>query len=406
MLRPPARWESAVTRDELMVRPYRVHVPEPELADLRERLRRARWPGPSPEPEWRYGVPLPVIEKLCRYWAEDYDWRATEAQLNASPQYLVTVDGLDVHLVHVRSTHPGALPLVLTHGWPGSVLELLPLVGPLTDPVAHGGSADDAFDVVIPSLPGYGFSGKPTGGWGVERIADAWARIMAGLGYARYGAAGSDWGTSVSTVLGALDAEHVVGIHLVPPLAGPPPDGPPLTEMERAALAELEERGRSSSAYSEVHRTAPQTLGYALTDSPVGLCAWLGEKLLGWTDPSLDRDDPAAGPLPTGLTYKQILDQVSLYWFTRTAASSALLYAESIEQVSAWISGEEASPIEVPVGASVFPAEVPRPSRRWAERRFPDTRYWVEHDHGGHFPALEVPELLVGDLRAFFRAVR
>jgi pimeloyl-ACP methyl ester carboxylesterase len=384
--------------------PFRVRVPEADLADLRARLGRTRWPEAAPVPGWSQGVPLEVLRDLCRYWAHDYRWRAAEERLNAVPQYLVDVDGVRVHVLHARSPHPGALPLVLTHGWPGSVLELVGLVGPLTDPPDPG----DAFDVVIPSLPGYGFSAKPTGpGWGVERVAATWARLMAGLGYPRYGAAGSDWGTSVSSLLGALDPAHVAGVHLVPPLAGPDPAGSDdltddLTDAERRALAEMAERGRTSSAYSEMHRTAPQTVGYALLDSPAGLCAWMGEKLIAWSDPALGR----AGDLPGALTRDQILDQVTLYWLTGTAASSARLYAESIGTVSGWIDGTATDAVRVPVGASVFPAEVPRPSRRWAARRYPDIRYWAEHDRGGHFPALEVPDLLVNDLRAFFRPLR
>jgi pimeloyl-ACP methyl ester carboxylesterase len=370
---------------------FRVCVPESDLLDLRARLAHTRWPEAAPAPGWTQGVPLDVMRDLCRYWASDYRWRDAEARLNAYPQYLVDLDGVRIHVLHARSARPGALPLVLTHGWPGSVLELVDLVGPLTDP------GEDAFDVVIPSLPGYGFSSRPTQrGWGVERIAAAWARLMADLGYDHYGAAGSDWGTSVSSALGAMDAEHVVGIHLVPPLAGPhPATADALTDAEREALARLHERGRSSSAYSEMHRTAPQTVGYALVDSPAGLCAWMAEKLIAWSDPALG-----------ALSRDQILDQVTLYWLTGTAASSARLYAESIETVSGWIGGAEAEPVRVPVGASVFPAEVPRPSRRWAERRYPDLRYWAEHDRGGHFPALEVPDLLVEDLRAFFRPLR
>ncbi|MFF5055220.1 epoxide hydrolase family protein [Micromonospora sp. NPDC000663] len=381
-------------------RPYRVRVPEAEVADLRDRLARTRWPEAAPAPGWAQGIPRSVMRDLCGFWAEGYDWRAAEARLNAVPQYLVGVNGVDIHVLHARSPHPGAMPLILTHGWPGSVLELVDLVAPLTDPVRHGGTAGDAFDVVIPSLPGYGFSGKPTQpGWGIGRIAAAWAQIMAALGYTRYGAAGSDWGTSISSMLAARDGEHVAGIHLVPPLAGPDPsaDGD-LTDAEREALERLRRRGRTSSAYSEVHRTAPQTAGYALTDSPVGLCAWMAEKLLTWADPTPAR--------PGGLTRDQVLDQVTLYWLTGTAASSARLYAESIEQVSAWISGEDTAEIRVPVGASIFPAELPRPSQRWAARRYPDIRYWKEHDGGGHFPALEVPELLIADLRAFFRLLR
>jgi pimeloyl-ACP methyl ester carboxylesterase len=386
----------------LDLQPYQVHVAEPELTELRTRLARTRWPEPAPSPGWGHGVPLDVMQGLCRYWAADYDWRATEARLNAVPQYLVDVNGIRLHVLHARSAHPGAVPLVLTHGWPGSVLEYVGLVAALTDPVNHGGEPGDAFDVVIPSLPGYGFSGKPaTPGWGVERIADTWARLMDGLGYIRYGAAGSDWGTSISSTLAARHPRHVAGIHLVPPLAGPDPaatgdstDG--FTEAERDALARLHERGHSGSAYSEVHRTAPQTVGYALTDSPAGLCAWMGEKMLTWADPA-----PAGG-----LSRDQILDQVTLYWLTGTAASSARLYAESIDQVSAWINGTDADQIHVPVGASIFAAELPRPSRRWAARRYPDIRHWSEHDRGGHFPALEAPDLLVNDLRTFFRHLR
>jgi pimeloyl-ACP methyl ester carboxylesterase len=377
------------------VQPYRVHVPESELVELRQRLARTRWPEAAPVPGWTHGIPLDTVRELCRYWAQEYDWRAAEARLNTFPQYLVSVDGTAVHVLHARSPYPGALPLVLTHGWPGSVLELVDLVGPLTDPVRHGGGAQDAFDVVIPSLPGYGFSAKPTGpGWGIGRIAGTWAQLMATLGYDRYGAAGSDWGTSISSLLATLDPQHVAGIHLVPPLAGPDADDD-LTAAERDAHAQLHERGRTSSAYSEVHRTAPQTIGYALLDSPAGLCAWLGEKLLAWSD-------PAGG----GLTRDQLLDQVTLYWLTGTAASSARLYAESIEQVSGWITGADRHQVHVPVGASIFPAEVPRPSRRWAARRYPDIRYWAEHERGGHFPALEAPDLLIADLRAFFRPLR
>lgn len=379
------------------IRPYQVHVPESDLEDLRGRLARTRWPEAAPEPGWTQGIPLVVMRDLCRYWADQYDWRAAEARLNAVPQYLISVNDIELHVLHARSPHPGAFPLVLTHGWPGSVLELVDLVGPLTDPGRHGGDPADAFDVVIPSLPGYGFSAKPAEpGWGVERIADTWAQLMSGFGYDRYGAAGSDWGTSVSSCLATRDTEHVAGIHLVPPLAGPDPArGDDLTDSERKALADLRQRGRSSSAYSEVHRTAPQTVGYALLDSPAGLCAWMAEKFLTWSDRE-----------PAGLSDDQILDQVTLYWLTGSAASSARLYAESIDKVSAWLSGANTDPVQVPVGASIFAAEVPRPSRRWAARRYPDIRYWAEHEHGGHFPALEVPALVIADLRAFFRPLR
>jgi epoxide hydrolase len=290
------------------VQPYRVHVPESDLIELRGRLARARWPEASPTPGWTQGMPLELVQDLCRYWAEEYEWRSAEARLNAVPQYLVSVQGLAVHVLHARSPHPNALPLVLTHGWPGSVLELVDLVEPLTDPVRHGGAPEDAFDVVIPSLPGYGFSAKPTtAGWGIERIASAWAELMAGLGYTSYGAAGSDWGTSVSSCLAAMDPEHVAGIHLVPPLAGPDPaDAGDRTEAEGAALAQLQERGRLSSAYSDIHRTAPQTLGYALVDSPTGLCAWMGEKLQAWPKASTRFRHGSAAPAPIRCPYPSV----------------------------------------------------------------------------------------------------
>jgi hypothetical protein len=358
------------------VAPFRAAVPQSDLDDLRDRLARTRWPATDAP-----GLPRSVLRPLAEHWASGYRWRDAEARLNAIPQYLVTVDGLRIHVLHARSPHPGAFPLILTHGWPGSVLELCDLAGPLTRPEDPA----DAFDVIIASLPGYGFSDwRP--GWGIERIAAAWASLMAGLGYTRYGAAGSDWGTSISSLLGTVDAAHVAGVHLIPPLAGPRP-GDPVTE----AATRMEVRAKHSSAYSEVHRTAPQTLGYALVDSPAGLLAWMGEKLLDWGD---------------GLTPDQILDQVTLYWLTGTAATAGALYHESIDRVADWITGAATDTVPVPVGASVFAGEVPHPSRAWAERRYPDIRYWADHPRGAHFPALEVPDLLVGDLRAFFRLIR
>jgi pimeloyl-ACP methyl ester carboxylesterase len=376
--------------------PFVVRVPEDDVQDLRRRLRATRWPERETVGDWSQGVPLAFLQELCAHWAEEYDWRRLETQLAGVPQFRATVDDLGVHYAHVRSPHLGALPLVLTHGWPGSFLEFLDVLGPLTDPVSHGGDAADAFDVVVPSLPGYGFSDKPAEpGWDVERIARAWASLMGRLGYARYGAAGSDWGTSVSSALAEADPECVVGIHLVPPLAAPDPaTSGDLTEAERAALVAAQGRSRTGSAYSEVHRTRPQTIGYALADSPVALCAWIAEKYCTWTDPRtpVDRD--------------RLLDTVSLYWFTRTGASSARLYWHSIDHVTRRLTEPGVDVVPAPTGCSVFPAEVPRPSRRWAERRYPGIRFWAEHDRGGHFPALEVPDLLVADLRAFFRLVR
>ena len=329
-----------------------------------------------------------------------YDWRATEARLNALPQFRTEIDGLGIHLIHVTSPHPDALPLVLTHGWPGSVVEFLKVIGPLADPVAHGGAAADAFHVVCPSLPGYGFSDKPARpGWTVERIAAAWTRLMARLGYERYGAQGGDWGTSISTSIGQLDPDHVVGIHLTPPIAGPDPATlDDLTDAERAALAAREHSREWESGYSLQQATRPQTLGYGLVDSPAGLCAWIVEKFRSWTD--------CDGHPENVLTRDELLDNLMLYWLPGTGASSARLYWESIGQVSQRLSGSVVDPVTVPTGCSIFPKENPRPSRRWAERRYLDIRYWNELGRGGHFAAFEQPELFVDEVRSFFRLVR
>jgi epoxide hydrolase len=380
--------------------PFRIEIPEADLRDLRERLARTRWPEAETVTDWSQGVPLSYLRELCRYWADGYRWRATEQRLNSFPQFRTEIDGLGIHFVHVRSPHPEAFPLVITHGWPGSIVEFGKVIGPLTDPTAYGGEAADAFHLVCPSLPGYGFSDKPTQpGWGVERIANAWARLMARLGYQRYGAQGGDWGTSVSTRLGQQDPEHVAGIHLNPPLAAPDPatfDN--LTEPERAALASLDHAAEWDSGYSQEHATRPQTIGYALVDSPAALCAWMVEKFWAWTD--------CDGQLENVLTRDELLDNVMLYWLPGTGASSARLYWESIRQVNRWISGATEDTVAVPTGCSIYPKELQRPSRRWAARRFLDIRYWSELDKGGHFAAFEQPELFVNEARSFFRLVR
>jgi pimeloyl-ACP methyl ester carboxylesterase len=372
--------------------PFAIAVPDAELDDLRARLRRTRWPEPEPVDDWSQGVPLAYLQDLCAYWADGYDWRATEAELNALPQFRTPIDGLGIHFLHVRSPHPDALPLVLTHGWPGSIVEFLDVIRPLTEP----DDAADAFHVVCPSLPGYGFSDKPSApGWGVERIAAAWAELMARLGYTRYGAQGSDWGTSVSACLGQQDPAHVAGIHLMPPLAPPDPATfGSLTDGERDALAALAHAREHDSGYSKEHATRPQTIGYALVDSPAGLCAWIVEKLVAWTD----GDD--------AVSRDRLLDNLMLYWLPRTGASSARLYWESSGRVGEWIEGPTRDVVAVPAGCTVFPRELQRPSRRWAERRFTDIRYWSEPERGGHFAALEQPARFVDELRAFFRLVR
>ena len=372
------------------VEPFRIDVPQAELDDLRQRLAMTRWPEPSTVPDWSQGVPLEVITELCRYWQEDYDWRATEHRLNQIPQYRTVIDGLPIHFLHVRSGRPDAVPLVLTHGWPGSFLEFEPAAALLADPP----SGETAFHVVIPSLPGYGFSGRPTAtGWDIHRIARAWCELMARLDYPRFLAAGSDWGTSISTSIALQRPDRLVGLHLVPPLVPPDRDATDLTAAERASLADLDERTRTGSGYSAMHGTRPQTLGYGLSDSPAGLAAWIGEKLLTWTD------------LEAGLSHDQMLDNLSLYWFTGTAASSTRLYWESIAEVSEWFTTAVADRITVPTGCSVFPMEVPRPSRRWAARRFTNIVYWGEPERGGHFGAWEQPELFVQELRAAMHAM-
>jgi epoxide hydrolase len=368
------------------IRPFRIDIDESQLIDLRARLRGTRWPERETVDDWSQGVPLAYLRELCRYWADDYDWRASESRLNSLPQFRTEIDGLAIHFVHVPSTRRDALPLILTHGWPGSIVEFTKVIGPLSE----------TFHVVCPSLPGYGFSDKPSApGWGVERIARAWAQLMARLGYRRYGAAGSDWGTSVSTSIGQQDGEHVVGIHLIPPLAPPDPATfDELTEQERSALAALEHAGQWDSGYSQEHGTRPQTIGYSLTDSPAGLCAWIVEKFWAWTD----WDEH----LETAVSRDDLLDNLMLYWLPGTGASSARLYWESIGQVSDVITKSVGQTVDVPTGCSIFPKENQRPSRRWAERRFTDIRYWNEPDKGGHFAALEQPDIFINELRSFF----
>ena len=374
----------------MTIAPFRVDVPEADLVDLRERLQRTRWPEREPVDDWSQGVPLAYLRDLCDYWAHGYDWRATEARLNALPQFRTEIDGLGIHFIHVRSRSPDALALVLTHGWPGSIVEFLKVIGPLSED----------FHVVCPSLPGYGFSDRPQDpGWGIERIARAWIELMARLGYERYGAQGSDWGTSISTSIAQQDPDRVVGIHLTPPLAPPDPATfDDLTESERAALAAIEHSAEWDSGYSRMHATRPQTIGYPLVDSPAGLCAWIVEKLWAWTDWDRQLEDV--------LSRDEVLDTVMLYWLPGTGASAARLYWESIRQVNRWITGAVDDPVAVPTGCSIFPRELQRPSRRWAARRFVDIRHWNELDRGGHFAALEQPKLFVDEVRSFFRLVR
>ncbi|SFO07923.1 Pimeloyl-ACP methyl ester carboxylesterase [Geodermatophilus obscurus] len=370
------------------VEPFAVDVPEEAVADLRRRLRGTRWPETATVGDWSQGVPLPWLQEVCRYWAEEHDWSRVQAELNAFPQVTTVVDGLPVHLLHVRSPHAGALPLVLTHGWPGSVVEFLGLLGPLTDPE----DPRDAFSVVVPSLPGYGWSGKPAApGWGPARTADAWAEVMRRLGYERFGAQGGDIGSFVSANLGARHPDRVVGVHLNMVVTGPPEEQTEFDGREQRALDRLREFRTDGSAYSHQHRTRPQTLGYGLTDSPAGQAAWILEKFAAWTD-----GDPVAA-----IGLDRLLDDVSVYWFTATATSSARMYWEMAR------APQEREPrVDVPTGVSLFPHEIFQPPRAWVERQLTDLRTWREHDGGGHFAALERPAELVADVREFFRPLR
>jgi pimeloyl-ACP methyl ester carboxylesterase len=370
---------------------FRIAIPQTDLDDLADRLARTRWPEAEPVDDWSQGIPLAYLRDLCAYWADGYDWRAREERLNAFPQYRTEIDGLGIHFIHARSPHPDAMPLVMTHGWPGSIVEFQKVIGPLTDPTAHGGEAADAFHVVCPSLPGYGFSDKPTTtGWTAHHIADAWAQLMARLGYERYGAQGGDWGAMVTSSLGWRHPDQLAGIHLNMPLAIPDLSEP-LTEAEQAAMDGFTHYQRWEAGYSKQQSTRPQTLGYGLVDSPTGQAAWIVEKFWAWTD--------CDGDPQNVLTRDELLDNVMLYWLPGTGASSARLYWESFDEV-------DFTPIDVPVGCSIFPKELFRMSRRWAEGRFSDLRYWNELDRGGHFAAFEQPATFVDELRSFFRLVR
>jgi len=375
------------------VTPFLIEIPDAALDDLRERLARTRWPERETVGDWSQGMPLSYVQELCRYWADEYDWRVREARMNSFPQFGTTIDGLGLHFVHVRSAQRDALPLVLTHGWPGSIVEFLKVIGPLVDPVTHGGDPADAFHVVCPSLPGYGWSDKPSHrGWGVERIADAWATLMDRLGYERYGAQGGDWGAGVTRYLAQRHQSNVVGIHLNMVVVTPDPETmDDLTPRERAALASMRYYSEQDSGYLKQQSTRPQTVGYGLVDSPAAQCAWIVEKFSSWTDSDGD-------PLSV-LTRDELLDNVMLYWLPATGASSARLYWES------YAAGKR-DPVTVPAGCSIFPKEIIRPSRRWAEKEFTDLRWWSEPGQGGHFPAFEQPAIFVEQVRSFFRTVR
>ena len=373
------------------IRPFTIDVPESVLDDLRVRLLHTRWPDRENVDDWSQGVPLAYVQDVAAYWANGYDWRSREAALNRFDQFVTTIDGVDIHFVHQRSPHEGALPLLITHGWPGSIVEFHKVIEPLVDPVAFGGDPADAFHVIAPSLPGFAFSGKPpVAGWGVERIGAAWATLMARLGYDRYVAQGGDWGSAVTTEVGASDPEHCAAIHITLNMSGRP-SGQPTEPDELHALERLEYYLKWDSGYSTQQRTRPQTLGYGLADSPAGQLAWILEKFWAWTD--CDGDPERV------VTRDELLDNVMLYWVTNSATSSARLYWESF-------GGRSRPTVTIPAGFAVYPKEIVPPVRSWADERYHDIVHWQEFDKGGHFAAFEVPETFVADLREWARLIR
>jgi pimeloyl-ACP methyl ester carboxylesterase len=388
------------------IRAFHVEIPEEKLADLRRRIAATRLPSRELVTDRSQGVQLATIQELARFWETDYDWRKAEAKLNALPQFTTEIDGVDIHFIHVKSAHENALPLIMTHGWPGSVIELLDTVGPLTDPSAHGGRAEDAFDLVLPSLPGYGFSGEPGEiGWDPGRVARAWAELMHRLGYTRYVAQGGDVGASVTDAMGRQAPEGLLGIHinlLVTALAGPQPTE---SEQERAAADALATFRTSGFGYFLEQATRPQTIGYALLDSPVALAAWL---LDHDTDSYYKISHAFVDGEPSGnLTRDHIVDNITLYWLTGTGASAARSYWESGRAQAAALAAGQAPPeVSLPVGFTTFPDEIFRAPRSWVEKEYPNLTYFNEVDRGGHFAAWEEPELFSTELRAAFSSLR
>ena len=388
------------------VRPFQVEIPEAQLAELRRRIEATRWPSRELVEDRSQGVQLATMQALARYWTTDYDWRKCEARLNALPQFTTEIDGVDIHFIHVRSPHEHALPLIMTHGWPGSVVELLDVVAPLTDPTAHGGIPTDAFDLVLPSLPGYGFSGEPRElGWDAGHIAVAWAELMNRLGYTRYVAQGGDVGAAVTDLMSRQGPDGLLGVHtnLLVPVLGIADQLPKESEQERAAAAQLATFMETGFGYFLEMATRPQTIGYALLDSPVALAAWL-----------LDHDTDSYYKIarafvdgqPTGnLTRDNILDNITLYWLTGTGASAARNYWDDA-RARAQAAGQAPPPASVPVGFTTFPGEIWATPRSWAEAAYPGLAYFNEVDKGGHFAAWEEPELFSTEVRAAFSAVR
>jgi pimeloyl-ACP methyl ester carboxylesterase len=398
------RTVSAETRTDRAIRPFRIAVPDEDIADLRRRIAATRWPARESVSDQTQGVQLAKIQPLVRYWGTEYNWRKAEAKLNDLPQFITEIDGLDIQFAHVRSPHPDAMPLIMTHGWPGSIFELLKVVAPLTNPTAFGGRAEDAFHLVLPSFPGYGFSGKPANtGWGPDRVGRAWHELMGRLGYDRYVSQGGDWGAIVSQAMASQELQGLQGIHINMPATVPPsiaqilsrfePAPAGLSSEEEAAFASLDAFYKKGSGYAAIMNTRPQTLGYGLSDSPAGLAAWIYDKFAAWTD--------SGGEPELALTRDEMLDDITLYWLTNTGASSSESYWEVWGR-----SPFNAVDISIPVAVSIFPGEIYQAPRSWAELNYHQIVYWNEVEKGGHFAAWEQPAIFVDEIRAAFRALR
>ena len=383
------------------MQPFKIDIPQADIDDLRRRITATRWPTELPGVGWKRGVPRGYLRDLAEYWRDEYDWRTAEAELNQFPQYTTTIDGATIHFLHVRSPEADATPLLLTHGWPGSIAEFLDVIGPLSDPRAYGGDPADAFHLVIPSIPGFGFSQPlPETGWSVPRVAAAWAQLMSELGYESYGAQGGDAGAVISLEVGRADPEHVIGVHvnmLMTFPSGDPAELADLSDTDQARLGKLARFDAELSGYMKLMSTRPQTLTYALNDSPVGLLAWIVEKFSEWTSSS--------GVPEEAVERDRMLTNISIYWLTQSAGPAANFYYEGAEGLRLAAAGMQPPPLTTPVGVAVFPDDIFVPIRRLADRDVPTLAHWTEFDRGGHFAAMEEPKLLTDDVRSFFRSL-
>jgi pimeloyl-ACP methyl ester carboxylesterase len=393
--------------DDKTIRPFRISFPEAALVDLRRRIAATRWPDRETVNDQSQGVQLAKLQRLVQYWGTNYDWRKAEAKLNALPQFVTTIDGLDIQFIHVRSRHPNAMPLIMTHGWPGSPFELLKVIGPLTDPTAYGARADDAFDLVLPTYPGYGFSGKPKGtDWGPEHVGRAWHELVQRLGYKQYVSQGGDWGAIISEVMAVQAPPGLLAIHINMPGTVPPsvlrlirnrePAPASFSDVERKAFARLEYFYQKAFGYAEMMNTRPQTIGYSLADSPVGMLAFFYDKFAEWTN--------TGGDPEKALTRDEMLDDVTLYWLTNTGTSSSRSYWDAAQGGGGPFNAVEIT--KVPVAVTIFPGEIYRAPRSWGEQSFHTLIYWNEVDRGGHFAAWEEPHLFADEIRAAFRSLR